>query len=132
MTGRPYTDADLRAEAAAQHANLLRDPDFMGIGERMEGEAIPSRPDDDWDDLDREDFDAAQRAIDDLLTRAADLSDWAVNLGADGLHADGRHLTLGPDDAPIVRVHLAFHPDLPQEARDRVHDALGAALLNAL
>ncbi|MGV2914464.1 hypothetical protein [Streptomyces alfalfae] len=33
MTETPYTDDDLRTEAARQHASLTDDPDFVGVGE---------------------------------------------------------------------------------------------------
>ena len=135
MTDRPYTDDDLRAEAASQHKLLTEDPDFMGIGEQMQGTQIPSLTTDDdeiseggtWDELPSADFDAAQRAIDDLLTNAADTSAWAVDLGADGLEPDPRAVTVDRDDRshftlhiaghrlddvrPLVRAHFAFAPD---------------------
>ncbi|MFK0124931.1 hypothetical protein ACIQSP_16645 [Streptomyces nigra] len=134
MTDRPYTDDDLRAEAARQHALSVEDPDFMGIGERMEYTFIDSTVVDPdpatgtepitgttWDKLPREDFDAAQRSIDDLLTKAADLSEWAINLGADGLEPDGHTIQLGIDlgdgDRPQVRMHFAFHPDMTADQR---------------
>ncbi|MEE1817997.1 hypothetical protein PUR59_30520, partial [Streptomyces sp. SP18ES09] len=78
MPEQPYTDDDLRAEAAKQLATLAEDPEFMCIGERMEGSPIESADDSTWDQLDDEDFDAAQRSIDDLVSNAADTSEWAV------------------------------------------------------
>ena len=80
MTDRPYTDDDLRAEAARQHATLSEDPDFMGVGEQMEDRYIESTvvsqdPEDEpeeltgstWSEaLDKDEYDAAQRAIHDL------------------------------------------------------------------
>ncbi|MDX2628616.1 hypothetical protein QBA57_28750 [Streptomyces scabiei] len=42
MTDLPYTDDDLRAEAARQHVALTEDPDFMGVGEQMQGSEIES------------------------------------------------------------------------------------------
>lgn len=138
MTDGPYTDEDLRAEAARQHAITLMDPDFMGIGECMDGTEIESTYYDQagqrhengrtWDQLSREDFDAAQRAIDDLLTKAADVSDWAINLGADGLEADEHELTWSAGQQPIVRVHFAFHPDMSDEARDELVRQVGEAV----
>ncbi|MFE0329039.1 hypothetical protein ACFW08_20100 [Streptomyces sp. NPDC058960] len=124
MSDRPYTDDDLRAEAASQHAALLRDPDFMGIGERMD--------DDTWRNLGPDDFEAAQRAVDDLLTKAADISEWAVNLGADGLEPSLNVLNIDGDDTPIVRVHLAFHPDMSDADRDRFSMGLARAIASAL
>ena len=139
MTDRPYTDEDLRTEAARQHALSVEDPDFMSVAERMEYTFIDSTivdPDpetgtepitgDAWDHLPREDFDEAQRKIHDLIRGAADTSEWAINLGADGLEPDGHTLQLGSKEAgdddseqPFVRMHFAFHPDVPPAERDR-------------
>lgn len=128
-TDRPYTDDDLRAEAARQLALSTEDPDFMGIGERMQDSEIDSLlPPEEadgaegthWGDLSREDFDTAQRAIDDLLTNAADVSEWAVNLGADGLEPDDEHVDIAHGGVTGVRIHFAFHPDLPEELRASV------------
>ncbi|WP_060888686.1 hypothetical protein [Streptomyces scabiei] len=126
MTDRPYTDDDLRAEAAAQYATLLTDPDYMGVGERMEGSEIESLlPPEEadgaegmhWDDLSREDFDAAQRSIDDLLTSAADVSEWAINLGADGLEPLPEQLSAQTDNGPYFRLHFAVRPDMSDDMR---------------
>lgn len=136
MTTPPYTDDDLRVEAARQHYTATTDPDFVGIGEQMDGSFIDSTvidPDPEqgtepltgrkWDDLAPHEFGEAQRAIDDLLGGAADVSEWAINLGADGLEPDGYTLQLGesdsPDgnDRPRVRLHFAFHPDMDDDAR---------------
>lgn len=149
MTERPYTDDDLRAEAARQLALSTDDPDFMGIGERMDGTPIPSTVRDlepetgepleisrAWSQLAPEDFDTAQRAIDDLLTKAADVSEWAVNLGADGLEPDAHTLQLGEDpgdgNRPRVRMHFAFHPDMPDADRDHFVMALSKVVLRNL
>ncbi|MEU8473717.1 hypothetical protein [Streptomyces hygroscopicus] len=127
-TDRPYTDADLRAEAARQLKNAGEDPDFGGIGEQMEGHKIPSRNDVQWDQLGEDDFDTATRAVDDLLTSAADVSTWAVDLGADGLEPDEHQLTWRAGPQPIVRVHFAFHAGMSDEARDHLVQAVGEAL----
>ncbi|MDT0270616.1 hypothetical protein RM844_30520 [Streptomyces sp. DSM 44915] len=133
MTDRPYTDADLRAEAARQHHAITEDPDFVGIGEQMESTPIPSRPDDDWDDLDDDAYEAAQRAIDDLLGGAADVSRWAIDLGADGLQPSTEHaLTMQADERPIVRIHFAFDPDMPTEMRNALVEGLGDAIADHL
>ncbi|MEU9921912.1 hypothetical protein AB0H51_11545 [Streptomyces griseoluteus] len=134
MTDRPYTDDDLRAEAARQHATLTEDPDFMGVGEQM-GDATVEHTDDGetsltWSDLlvpegagaSYEAFGEAQRKIHDLIGGAADVSEWAVNLGADGLEPTGHTLELGIDpgdgNRPRVRLHFAFHPDTSDADRD--------------
>jgi hypothetical protein len=136
MTDRPYTDEDLRAEAARQHATLTEDPDFVGVGEQMQDTEIDSLlPPEEadgaegphWDELlDEDQFDEAQRKIHHLISHAADVSEWAVNLGADGLQPDGHTLQLGAKEAgdddseqPFVRMHFAFHPDATDAERDR-------------
>lgn len=122
MSTLPYTTADLRTEAARQHATAIEDPDFMGIGEQMEDAVIQSRTvgvvtpvGTSWSEaLDGDDFEAAQRAVDELLRSAADTSDWAITLGADKLQPDPRHVDL---DGGAARLHIAFRADLTDEQR---------------
>jgi len=141
MPERPYTADDLRAEAARQLAGAVEDPDFAGIGEQMEGTLIDStvvQPDHDdtgstWDELGADDRDAAQRAIDDLLNGAADVSRWAIDLGADGLQPSTEHaLTMQAGTQPIVRVHFAFDPTMPAETRTALVEGLGEAIAEHL
>lgn len=139
-TERPYTDDDIRAEAARQLATSMTDPDFMGIGEQMEDSTVASTEDGDtgltWHELlvpegggSYEAYGEAQRAIDDLLGKAADVSEWAINLGADGLEPSDEHvITLDGDGKPIVRVHFAFEPDMPEEMRDALVRGIGQAI----
>lgn len=131
MTERPYTDDDLRAEAARQHHGLTEDPDFMCIGERMEYRTIPSTAPagegQNWDDLPPHDLEEAQRSVARLLEGAADVSDWAINLGADGLEPDEHRITLSAGEKPIIRVHFAFAPEMSDPARTAFVEGLGAA-----
>lgn len=120
MTDLPYTDADLRMEAASQHHAATRDPDFMGIGEQMTDET--------WRSLSEDGFDAARRSVDGLLSSAADVSEWAIGLGADGLVPSSNVLGMQAGETPIVRVHMAFHPDMGEAARAEFAMQLGAAL----
>lgn len=127
MTDLPYTDADLRHEAARQLKNATEDPDFMGIGEQMTGTVIPSRQGQpracwhDLDDLEGDAFGDAMRAIDGLLSKAADLSAWAIDLGADDLEPTGHLIEIdGPDGEVAVRVHFAFAAAMPSPLRDEV------------
>lgn len=140
-TNQPYTEDDLRAEAARQHATLTEDPEFMCVGEAMQDAEVeshlpPAEADGaegiHWGELlpyeadGGEAFNTAQRKIDDLIRGAADISDWAVNLGADGLEPYDGSLTLkAGEDKPIVRVFVAFDPDMPDEARDGFVEGLG-------
>jgi len=140
-TDRPYTDNDLRAEAARQLFGAQQDPDFMGIGEQMEGASIDSTvvdPDPEtgtepvtgrtWDQLDDDTWDAAQRSFDKLINGAVDLSEWAVDLGADGLQPTSDCLTFKGDERPIVRVHFAFPADMPDDARRAFITGSGEAI----
>jgi hypothetical protein len=97
VTDLPYTDADLRTEAARQYADLTEDPDFVGVGAAMEDRYVPSVETTEdssgrtWSDLlDPEGdgtkaYSEAQEKIHDLITGAANTSEWAVQLGAAGL-----------------------------------------------
>ncbi|MFD5508980.1 hypothetical protein ACFWIB_14555 [Streptomyces sp. NPDC127051] len=117
MTDHPYTDDDLRTEAARQHAALTADLDFMGIGEQMKGQEVTPGGEVDWDDFRDATFEAAQRSIHELVTGAASLSEWAVELGADDLEPVEHAVSLQADGRPIVRVHFAFEPGMPEEMR---------------
>ncbi|MFE2140232.1 hypothetical protein ACFXA3_00430 [Streptomyces sp. NPDC059456] len=117
MIERPYTDDDLRIEAARQHAALTADLDFTGTGEQMKGQEVTPGGEVDWDDFRDETFEAAQRSIHELVTGAASLSEWAVGLGADGLEPVEHAVSLQADGRPIVRVHFAFEPGMPEEMR---------------
>jgi hypothetical protein len=142
-TDLPYTEADLRSEAANQHAELTTDPDFVGVGESMQDTYVPStvtEPDpgqetgSTWGELlpyeaDGGDaFNAVQRKIHDLINGAADVSEWAVNLGADGLEPSSNVLGMEAGDTPIVRIHFAFHADMSEDARNQFVMRLGAAM----
>lgn len=132
MTDQPYTEDDLRAQAVIQHAALTDDPEFMSIGEGMEDAYVASTIDGDrgetWGELlpynhdDGNAFNEAQRKIHALVQGAADLSEWAVNLGADGLEPDSHFLQLGVDpgtgDRPRVRIQFAFAPEMAGPERD--------------
>lgn len=133
MTERPYTDEDLRAEAARQHASLTEDPDYMGIGERMEDSTVTSTKDGTapltWakslvpEGGTYEAFDEPQRAIHKLISRAADTSRWAVDLGADGLVPDEHVITIGGEQT-AARIHFAFAPGLDDGQRAAIVHAV--------
>lgn len=141
MTNLPYTDTDLRAEAARQHAVLTDDPDFMGVGEMMDGQFVryevvdsehgglmppPGTPR--WNELSEDEFDKAQRAIHDLINGAAYVSEWAVHLGADGLEPLEETLTAHMDNAPWFRLHFAVRPDMPDDMRRALVEGVGAEI----
>jgi hypothetical protein len=139
MADRPYTDDDLRAEAARQYATLAEDPDFMGVGEQMEYAIVESTDDgtcarETWHELlvaptpddEYEAYGEAQKQIHDLINGAAEISEWAINLGADGLEPAAHTFQLGAQgvgdgdaEEPFVRLHFAFGPNVAEEDRDR-------------
>ncbi|MGW4493814.1 hypothetical protein [Streptomyces sp. NPDC004376] len=144
---RPYTDDDLRTEAARQHATLTEDPDFTGVGEAMEDSYVESTVIDEdpdfqpegstWGELlpynhdDGAAYNQVQRAIHRLISRAADVSQWAVNLGADGLEPEEHSITLGAGK-PIARIHFAFEPDMPEGMRTALVEGIGQAIADHL
>ena len=118
MTDLPYTEDDLLIEAARQHVALTEDPDFGVVGEQMD--------DDEWRSLSAEEFDIAQRRIHGLINAAADVSEWAIHLGADGLEPSNDHaITIQGNGRPIARIHFAFEPDMPEEMRTLLVEGIG-------
>ncbi len=108
MTDRPYTDDDLRTEAARLHARAARDTD----GKIRQ--AVQRR----WgSQLDVDQLDEAGDALVDVLDRAADTSRWAVDLGADGLTPAEHSITVDPEQ-PRVRVLFAFAPEMSEAQQD--------------
>ncbi|MFI8300028.1 hypothetical protein ACIGCZ_29290 [Streptomyces nigra] len=131
MTDRPYTDDDLRAEATRQLA-LRRQPGFnsRGIGNEMKDQLIPSSLVDlepetgealemgrAWGQLGDGDYARVLHELAALMNGAADVSEWAVHLGADGLEPLGEQLTAHTDGGPWFRLHFAVRPDMPDDMR---------------
>ncbi|MEU0941087.1 hypothetical protein [Embleya sp. NPDC005971] len=131
MTDQPYTQADLMAEAARQHYSLTDDAEYGCVGESIVDRGIGDTSET-WGGLPRPDYEAAQAAIHDLIIHAADLSPWAVAIGADGLEPDPDALVREHAGRPSVRVHVAFAPDVLPVAREDVMRALSDALLDSL
>lgn len=140
MTDRPYTDDDLRAEAARQHTAAIRSITPSEIADHMDrGHVLSTKTEDEatrrtWAELlnpdgdDTNEFKAARQQIDDLISRAADLSGWAVDLGADELEPADECLSLKGDGAPIVRIHFAFAPAVPDDVRQHVISGVAQAI----
>ena len=119
MTDLPYTDADLRTEAARLLAIAARDADDRirpAVQRKWEGQASPEVIDEACDELVS------------LLDRAANLSDWAVNLGADGLEPLPEQLSAQTGDGPWFRLHFAVRPDMPDDMRRALVEGVGAEI----
>ncbi|MEV0556288.1 hypothetical protein AB0I27_22900 [Streptomyces sp. NPDC050597] len=122
MTDQPYTDADLRAVAARLHAGAARDAD----------ERIRPAVQRQWGaDLDIDQIDEACDEVTSILDRTANTSEWAINLGADGLEPSSDVINLDNPHGPFVRLHFAFHPDMAEEARQRFVLGVREALIKA-
>jgi hypothetical protein len=141
VTDRPYTDDDLRAEAARIHRQFTAEPDEGLVGEVMESGHVPSVETSEdgsartWPELlepdgeETPEYARAQRAITDLIRGAADVSCWAVGLGADGLEPSDEHvITLGADDKPIARIHFAFEPGMDDGMRTALVQGIGQVI----
>lgn len=112
MPDQKYDKDDLRTEAA------------RWIGEDIDGlEVITAMADrEPWVHLGDEAFNDAYAEVRRLIDSAADTSEWAVHLGADGLEPDAHFLQLGIDpgsgDQPRVRIQFAFAPEMSDPERD--------------
>jgi hypothetical protein len=134
----PYTEDDLRAEAARQHASLTADPDFIGVSEMMEGEVIPSTMTDigfvegeqyelcqGWHQLAPEHFEAAHRSVSDLLDKVINVSEYAIDCGAEGLVPTEHRLVRGVETGVVCAAfHISLDPhlELDQRAYDEIAD----------
>lgn len=118
MTDRPYTDKDLRAEAARLHARAARNADD-GIRPAVERK---------WGDAGLDEIDEACDTIVSLLDGAVDVSRWAVDLGVAGLTetvSHGWHCTTTGWD---LAIQIADHPQTKPELRAQVKAAVVAAV----
>lgn len=69
----------------------------------------------------------------DLTSTVANVTtEWAAALLTDRLEPDEHSVTLGASERPIVRVHFAFEPHMPDEMRNAFVKGLAQALADAL
>lgn len=121
-----YTEEDVRAEAARQYKEILSDSGYTSVGERMDGESR-------WRGLDDDDWDKAANAVEDLLDKVADLSRWAVDMGAEALVPAMEEVTIRDNTGrAIMRVHFAFEPELTRESQTSVMGSVAQHLSNTL
>ncbi|WAL93947.1 hypothetical protein [Streptomyces sp. Je 1-369] len=137
MTETPYTDDDLRTEAGLALSALVHLPTVEEIATSLRNSYVPHlHADGDeatWGDLlDHAGLTEAARQIHELMIPAAPVGEWAVRLGADGLVPSTEH-TLGVDldGRPAARIHFAYAPDMPAEARTALVEAIDAALTDS-
>lgn len=110
-----YTSQDLRREAAR----------YVGDGSSTL-EILSSMSDrSPWYELPTDEFNKAFGQVVDLVTAAdnADLTIWAVGIGAEGLLADTRHVDIEPEQLK-VRIHFAFGPQVSDRLKTAVFDAI--------
>jgi len=125
----PYTDDDLRAEAARQYAEVLRAPDRLEVGDEMQGQPVPSRSGSvRWGELSDDDFHDAGNEVHELLDSAVDMSAWSVNLGARYLKTTTELAWGRGGDAWDLAVQIAHRPGLSTELRDALTGAIRGAV----
>ncbi|MEU8623236.1 hypothetical protein [Streptomyces sp. NPDC048669] len=126
MAEKPYTDEDLRAEAARQIKYTLDNVETDGL---LEASTYDLGNDRRWEELPEGDWHEALRNVDELIEGAADVSEWAVNLGADGLEPVGLNLNINDSVGEHrVRLHFAFAPDMDKAKRQAVMDLVADAI----
>jgi hypothetical protein len=139
MTPPPlYNDADLRTEAAICLLALSTTPDVADIRRWLPGAYVESHREDDgsghtWGDLlDEDGLGEVSGKVHALVEGAADVTRWAVDLGADRLEPSGSSITVGASEKPIARIHFAFEPDMPDEMQTALVEGIGQAIADAL
>jgi hypothetical protein len=135
---RPYTNADLRTEAARQHHLLTSQPTAREVlGRMLDAPVQSTRSEHDEDGMTWDaavncaDLDEPTTAVTDLIRDAANVSQWAVSLGADGLVPSTEHEITLNAGRPIARIHFAFEPDMPEEMRNDLVAGIGDAINEA-
>ncbi|MET9073925.1 hypothetical protein ABZX95_17495 [Streptomyces sp. NPDC004232] len=134
MSDRPYTEDDLRTEAARQYAEVLRSPDWLEVQGEMQGTPIPSTTTGQvvrWHELPGDDYHDAVNAVQELLEDAPDLSRWAVDLGACCL-TKTTNLAWGHGDNWALAVQIAHRRGVDDELHTALVDAVRAAVRSIL
>ncbi len=139
MTEQPYTTADLHTEAARQHAALTKTSFATTVlGQMLDATILSTLVQNGdtgltWDEaLNCGEFDAPRDAIHDLITGAADVSAWAVQLGADGLQPEDHSITIKAAERPLARIHFAFEPGMSDDMRTALVEGISQSLADHL
>jgi hypothetical protein len=127
MTDQPYTDADLRAAAALMHYALTTEPNPADADSVLSGHAAWAHV-----EVGSDEEDQLRESVVELVSSAADVSEWAINLGADGLQPEEHQITVQGNGRPIARIHFAFEPDMPDTMRTALVEGIGQAIGDAL
>ncbi|MFJ5151430.1 hypothetical protein ACIQCF_07545 [Streptomyces sp. NPDC088353] len=131
---RPYTDDDLRTEAAICLLGLSTTPGVADIRRWLPGAYVESHREDDgsghtWGDLlDENGLGEVSGKVHALVEGAADVTRWAVDLGADGLEPLPEQLSAQTDNGPWFRLHFAVRPDMPDDMRRALVEGIGAEI----
>lgn len=127
MTDHPYTDEDLRSAAALMHYAMTTEPNPADADSVLSGHPAWAHV-----EVGSDEEDTLRESVVELVSGAADVSEWAINLGADGLEPSDDHvITVNADNGverPIARIHFAFEPDMPEEMRTALVQGIGQAL----
>jgi hypothetical protein len=134
-----YTDQDIRSEAAVCLLALSSLPTIPDILRWLPGAYVDSYREEDgsgqtWGDvLDNTGLADVARKIHDLIAEAIPLPQWAIGLHADRLEPSDEHvITLDGGGKPIVRIHFAFEPGMPEEMRTALVEGIGQSIEAAL
>ena len=124
MTDRLYTDDDLRAAAALMHYAMTTEPNPTDADAVLSGHPA-------WANVEvgGDEEDQLRESVVELVSGAADVSEWAVNLGADGLEPCDQVLNVGAEQR--ARIHFAFAPDMSEADRRDLISEIAAALFTA-
>jgi len=134
MFNPPYTNDDLRREAARQYAEIVSMPDLLEVGDEMRPRPIASTSGDTpetattWGQLSGDDFHDARNEVQELLDDVADMSRWAVDLGACGLRYTSELAWGRGGDAWDLAVQIAHRPGL----NPQLHEAIVAVVRGAV
>lgn len=129
MNDNRYTAEDLRAAAALMHYALTIQPN------PADADAALSADLDKWSRIGvgSDEEEELRESVVELVSGAADVSRWAVDLGADQLKPSNEHaITVQGNGRPIARILFAFEPDMPEDMRTALVEGLGNAMANAL
>jgi hypothetical protein len=74
----------------------------------------------------------AERSIHGLIKGAADVSGWAVDIGADGLEPEEHSMTVKSAGRPIARAYFAFAPDVSESMREAFVTGIGEVAAHQL